>query len=41
VSTPQAEAEALREQAELLKQTLEDIQNRISDLEKTEAQKEG
>ncbi len=27
--TPQAEAELLREQAELLKQALEDIQNRI------------
>ena len=34
--TPQAEAELLREQAELLKQALEDIQNRISALEKAE-----
>ncbi len=40
VSTPQAEAEALREQAELLKQTLEDIQNRISALEKAEVKQE-
>ncbi|MDI3543476.1 MAG: hypothetical protein PWP57_1081 [Candidatus Atribacteria bacterium] len=38
MSTPQAEAELLREQAELLKQTLEDIQNRISTLEKAEVQ---
>ena len=37
---PEEEAEALRQQAELLKQTLEDIQNRISALEKAEAQKE-
>ncbi|MDK2897362.1 MAG: hypothetical protein PWP04_1482 [Candidatus Atribacteria bacterium] len=38
--TSEEEAEALRQEAELLKQTLEDIQNRISALEKAEAQKE-
>ena len=38
--TPEEEAEALKQQAELLRQTLEDIQNRISALEKAEAQKE-
>ena len=37
---PEEEAEALRQQAELLKQTLEDIQNRISALEKAEVKQE-